>query len=369
MMRTWLGRCLVLAALLLGVGGACLQGQGTCLVSDIQQLHACLDNLADYTTVALTQDVVCTDDLCCNLRIVNQARKVLDGNGYRLTRSAPEQQRRCSALTITATSGITVQNLTVDEQGDGVGCPAPPNPEAPGCAATVRVLNSVDTAFHRFTVLHAKAYAVAVDTSAGLVFDQESHVDGSGLQGLYIVNTRPIRVADSHFTNVATNALFVALADGVIENNVFRGNHHHGRYRCGEGVCPGGQVLLQRADHLLFRRNVVRNGWCDNCINHAVQGLELSNGTNAALDEVEITENVFENNSYAGIFYSGAGQASATCFIHDNTFVNNGFDVWAPGCASAPAPAPTTRPPTRPLEVVGGHPPPCLVGLGRNCLR
>lgn len=331
---------ITLLCLLASLTGA--YGQ-TCVVIDAASLAQCSANLASYATISFAADVTCTAGTCCPawspLFLDGQSNKTILGHGHRLLRTA--QQRDCPALDIrNGSNNVTVEDLIFDEGNDGGFCTV-----SEPCQPVIGISGNRGTVLRRVAVRYAKGIGIVVGNHQdGFVLDQ-AEVIAAGIMGVYIGSlwapSRHITVTRSLFRDTNTSGLVLQgvtgtdASDNRIARNVFLNNHRYGMWDICGGVCGGGQLGLFAADHVVVEGNVIGNGWCVNCVNHVVFGVELSNDADSLLESVLLRGNILFNNHNHAIYYSGTGAASATCVLQRNIGSGNGGTIWAPGCTQS----------------------------------
>lgn len=314
----------------------------TCNANSVASLKSCVQNIVNYDEISITTNITCNGADCCGtnyapfLDIINgKNNKTIRGNGYTITRR--DNQRLCNALRLVNINNITISNLNFDEDSADGPCAV-----GDSCKETIYLYNADSITMDNVKVKNGKAYVVYVWGSDYFTF-RNSQITNAGIIGLYVGHidyapSRYLSVTGSLFADTRTNAIAIEgvtgmnANDNIISGNTFLRNHYYGLWNDCGGICGGGQIYIAMADHLLVQNNTIGDGFCRNCIQHAVFGFELGYpGRAYALRNVTILSNkVYDQHKYAACLVTGS-TIDSTVQLNYNTFVNNGAGITAPG--------------------------------------
>ena len=310
-----------------------------CNVNSINDLVRCANEASNYDVINVRTDLTCSNGNCCpsgnaliNLRSVNQLSIL--GNGKRLLRE--DGQRRCSLLDVVGGNSITVKDWVLDDDVNTQGCQVGDN-----CPRMIHVRGANNVAFNNVTVQNGKGYTIYIDEVNGFQF-VNSRLINSGVLGLYIGHgdraSTNVLVENSTFIDNQTNALALLGVTGSnagvnrVVNNRFLRNHRRGQWQVapqyGTGFTNGGQVYIAQASGVTFENNVIRDGYCDNCLvqtraRSAVTGLEIGIPGRATVSSMLINNNHIENHDGFGIHSNVNSSIPGTVQVQNNQLLTN----------------------------------------------
>lgn len=310
---------------------ASTQQTTTCTISDLPSLTNCVANRASYKAFQMTANVSCSDQSCCgsgsgggaliNLDGLNGIS--LSGNGFTLTRhlSPSLPAKACPAISAASSSQISISNLNIDDDSTIPACGV-----SDGCTGSIYLNGSNGINISDVSIYNAKASAVYAWSSNNVSIDQ-STVSNTGIIGIYVGDgtyssataSNNIAITNSTISYSQTNGIAFQGVYGTnrIENNIVEGNHHHGLWLQPNGLpYDGGQIFIPNASGVAIDNNVIANGYCDNCQNQMVWGLELAG--EGPLNSLNIYENYLYNSYGSALFLNAGGQIASSTLVWSN---------------------------------------------------
>lgn len=263
---------------------------------------------------------------------------IIDGSGFKFTRSAHQIDYRM--FNCIRMDRVTFQNVGFDDSADGKYGPMGKTKQM------VWIRMSTNIVMDNVYVANSKGYAVYVQQTHGFKFIN-SEMEKSGILGLYVGHgddkqSSNVVIDNNHFHDNATNAVAILGVSGEVENyvtnNTFERNHIYGRWavapKYGTGFTGGGQLYLAQVDNMLVKGNVVKDGFCLNCIDKStkkiknVAGIEISGlyGDVIKVTRLTITDNDVFNNDGKGITQNLNSKLDNTTKIFGNRVHDNGKD-------------------------------------------
>lgn len=255
------------------------------------------------------------------IRGTDRNKVVLDGEGVK------------SNGIVGTVSGIRVENLTVknyllngviftgvtDDSGNGIGrgsdgyAPVDPKKSPPVENFEMRYITAVNNGLYG---------VYAFNMHSGII--EESYASGSADSGIYVGQCDPCNIVVRN-TVTEYNAVGIETANAsaplVVENNKANNN------RVGALILSNYQETFAPLKGSIFRNNEFSNN------NNAETPVQASGafGVGAALNgtvNVEMSGNIIENNSNAGLLYmSNVDLGPVENKTHGNTFKNNLFNL------------------------------------------
>lgn len=325
-------RLLLLAALafLAGAvpGQAATQSAPSCQAGTLSALRACIAQAQPGAHIALTQDITCRGvQECCPggaapLRLTGFQSLTLDGKGHSFLRTAG--QHSCQAVVVRNAPGLTIANLTFDEDRASPPCELADK----SCPSTLDIANTRGLTLDGVRVLWGKGYVVRIWSAADIAI-RRSEIADAGIIALYAGHykygaTSNILVETSRFLRARTNALAFQGADNaVVRNNRFEGNHWHGLWPIPHipgGINPGGQLLFAQGTNMRVENNVFVGANCANCTpSNLVTALEIGEGAHGpGVANLAITGNRICHANPGWAIYHNPGAPPGTATVANN---------------------------------------------------
>ncbi len=297
-------RLLAVAALALlawAAPGKATAQPATCQAGSLAALRACIAQAQPGARIALTQDIACrgTQECCpggaAPLRLTGTPPLTLDGQGHSFRRTAG--QRACQAVVVRNAPGLTIANLTFDEDRAAPPCELADKQ----CPATLDIGNTRGLTLDGVRVLWGKGYVVRIWTGADIVI-RRSEIADAGIIALYAGHFKygrstNILVENSRILRARTNGLAFQGVDGaVVRTTRFEGNHWHGLWpvpNVAGGITPGGQLLFAQGTGMRAEGNTFVGANCANCKpSQLVTAFEIGEGNHSpGVADLAITGN------------------------------------------------------------------------------
>lgn len=322
---------------------------GDCVVRSLADLNNCADSAQGLDRINIQADLSCTSANCCPtggalMRFDNVSNLTIVGNGHELLRQGG--QRQCSLLDITNSSGITLENWTLDDDARVEPCVV-----ADKCPRMLHIRTSSNIKLDTVTIENGKSYVVYVQQANGFEFTN-STLKNSGVLGMYIghddKSSTNVKIQNSTFLDNQTNGLALlgvtgsSTSSNIVSNNEFRRNHWRGQWqvapRYGTGFTGGGQMYIAQASGLTIRDNLIADGYCENCfiqstMGSGVSGIELAIPGRESVNNTLITNNTVRNHDAWGIFVNQGSTLDPSVVIQNNQLIDNTVGL-KPGSAS-----------------------------------
>lgn len=297
-------RLLLVAALALlawaAPGNATAQ-PATCQAGSLAALRTCIVRAQPGARITLTQDISCrgTQECCpggaAPLRLTGTPPLTIDGQGHSFRRTAG--QRACQAVVVRNAPGLTIANLTFDEDRASPPCELAEKQ----CPATLDIGNTRGLTLDGVRVLWGKGYVVRIWTGADIVI-RRSEIADAGIIALYAGHFKfgrstNILVENSRILRARANGLAFQGVDGaVVRNTRFEGNHWHGLWPVPNvpgGITPGGQLLFAQGTGMRAEGNTFVGANCNNCKpSQLVTAFEIGEGAHSpGVSDLAITGN------------------------------------------------------------------------------
>lgn len=326
-------RLLLLAALAFvawaAPGQAAAQPALACQAGTLSALRACIAQAEPGARIALTQDITCRGvQECCPggaapLRLTGTPASVtLDGQGHTFRRTAG--QRSCQAVVIRAAPGLTIANLTFDEDRAAPPCELADKP----CPSTLDIGNTQGLTLDGVRVLWGKGYVVRIWSAANIAI-RRTEIADAGIIALYAGHykygpTTNILIENSRILRARTNGIALQGADGaVVRNTRFEGNHWHGLWPVPHipgGITPGGQLLFAQGTGMRAENNIFVGSNCANCKpSQLVTALEIGEGPDSpGVSNLAITGNRICHSNPGWAIYHNPGAPLGTATVANN---------------------------------------------------
>jgi hypothetical protein len=322
-------RAAALALLAWAAAPAPAQAQpATCAADSLSALRACIAQSAPGTRIALTQDLTCRSaQECCPggaapLRFTGTPGLTLDGQGHTFRRTAG--QRACQAVVVRNAPGLTLANLTFDEDQAAPPCELGQRP----CASTLDIGDTKGLTLDGVRVLWGKGYVVRIWTASDVTI-RRSEIADAGIIGLYAGHfkygpTTNLLIEDSRFLRARTNGVALQGADiATIRGSRFEGNHWHGLWAIPHipgGIHPGGQLYISQGTGVRAENNVFTATRCGNCTpSQLVTAFEIGEGKDSpGVTDLTITGNRICYTHGGWAIYHNPGSPPATATVANN---------------------------------------------------
>lgn len=303
----------------------------TCTISDLPSLANCVNNRSSYQTLQVTANLSCSGQSCCGsgsgggalINLDGSSGISLSGNGFTLTRhlSASLPAKACPAISAASASQVSISNLNIDDDSTIPACGV-----SDGCTGSIYLNGANGITISGVAIYNAKASAVYAWSSNNVSIDQ-STVSNTGIIGIYVGDgtyspataSNNISITNSTIAYSQTNGIALQGVYGTnrIENNNIEGNHHHGLWLQPNGLpYDGGQIYIPNASDVAVDNNVIADGYCDNCQNPMVMGLELAG--EGTLNSLNIYENYMYNSYGSALFLDSGGQIDSSTLVWSN---------------------------------------------------
>jgi len=303
----------------------------TCTISDLSSLANCVANRGSYQAFQMTANVSCSGQSCCGsgsgggalINFDGLSGISLSGNGFTLTRhlSASLPAKACPAISASSSSQISISNINIDDDSTIQACAV-----NDGCTGSIYLNGANGINISGVSIYSAKASAIYAWSSNNVSIDQ-STISNAGIIGIYVGDGTYSSVTASNNIAITNSTISYSQTNGIafqgvygtnrIEKNIIQGNHHHGLWLQPNGLpYDGGQIYIPNASGIAIDNNVIADGYCDNCQNPMVMGLELAG--EGALNSLNIYENYMYNSYGSALFLDANGQISSNTLVWSN---------------------------------------------------
>ena len=355
---------LVLASVLLCCGTSrAYAATYPCNAGTIAQLKECVSGLDYYSQqeIILTADMTCsTLSECCgpnngplidlNNRRGKTIRSASSTQIFTLKRMAgqstlnkdtnKDELPTCHVISGSGASNIVIKDLILDESSAVAPCSVEEYDNKNNkCKETVLWNGASNVTMSNVKVRNGKSYVIRVDNTNGFTL-ANSEISDSGIIGLYVGTKSPgmnmsqnISITNNTFLRTRTNALAIEGVTGSQKNNIsgntFSGNHWQGLFlnKALNVWSGGGQVFLAQGDNIDFYNNVISDGYCSNCYENFVDGIEIGEPSQPyyPLKNTTIRNNTIYNNHDDAIVVPTWAQIQIdnTVVISNNYMYNN----------------------------------------------
>jgi Right handed beta helix region len=306
-----------------------VSGGNSCSIASLTDLGKCVTSRASYKELSFEADIQCDGGNCCAgdalLVLDNSQNLRVRGNGHTLLRRGNHKQ--CSALSLRNAQHLIIENLAVQE-GDEQSC----SPAEKPCDPAIIIGNSHDVTLDGLALFDAKGFGITVSGSDGVVI-RNSAITATGIIGVYVglgssgQPSNHIKILNSVIAHSDTNAICFegvvgeSQSDNEIGGNIIVQNHHHGVYLDPSGrPFNGGQIYLPNVTNATVHDNLIGLGYCANCNNHMVWGVELGP---KKVDSVTFRHNVFFDSDGVAYFHNTGTPLTRTTTFKDSVVRNS----------------------------------------------
>lgn len=318
----------LLALLAWAAPGQATAQPATCRADSLAALRACIAQAQPGARIVLTRDIACrSTQECCPggaapLRLTGTPPLTIDGQGHALFRTAG--QRTCQAVVIRNAPGLTIANLTFDEDRAAPPCELADKP----CPSTLDIGNTRGLTLDGVRVLWGKGYVVRIWTGADITI-RRTEIADAGIIALYAGHykygpTTNILVENSRFLRARTNGLaFQGANNATVRNSRFEGNHWHGLWpvpNVAGGITPGGQLLFAQGTGMRAEGNTFVGRNCANCRpSQLVTAFEIGEGKDSpGVSDLAITGNRICHANPGWAIYHNPGAPPGPATIANN---------------------------------------------------